>query len=322
MKTEKSPKIASVSQPSAFEFFAQFPDEKSARDYLINARWPDSVICAHCGHGEVWKIRDGKLFTCKECRRQFTVRIGTVMEESRLPLRKWLFAMYLFGIHEKGVASTKMAEQIGVTQKTAWFMNHRIREGFQNDKIVFDGTVEADETFIGGKRKNMSKRKRKGLSGRGTIGKTPVLGIRQRDGGAVAFPVSNTSGPTLTKAIRRHVSPGSRVFTDEHLGYRGLNRTHRHETVCHGSEEYVRGEIHTNGIEGFWSIVKRAHYGIYHHWSKKHLYRYTDELAGRRAISKLPAFDDGDGSGITMIRLLVSGMVGKRLTYQKLTYGI
>ena len=310
----------SNNQPSTFAFFERFPTEKSAREYLINARWPHGIICPHCGHDEVYRIRNGKLFTCKDnkCRKQFTVRIGTVMEDSPIPLRKWLYAMYLFGIHSKGVASTKMAELIGVTQKTAWFMDHRLREAFADNKLMFEGVVEVDETYVGGKERNKHERK-KLHAGRGGVGKTAVMGIVQRGGDMVAFPVDRTDKATLSSNINKRVVPGSTVYTDEHHGYSGIDKSLEHEPITHSAGEYVRGPVHTNTIESRWSLLKRAHLGIYHSWSKKHIHRYVNEIAQRQSIKELPALDDSNGAGITMIRMFMAGMTGRRLTYVELT---
>ncbi len=317
-----SPHFYPVDQPSTFEFFDRFPDEDSARDYIINARWPDGVTCAHCGHDEVYRIRNGKLFRCKdkECAKQFTVRIGTVMEDSPLPLRKWLFAMYLFGIHPKGVASTNMAKMIGVTQKTAWHMDHRIRRAFEYEGIILDGIVEVDETYIGGKEKNKHASKKQN-AGRGPVGKQAVLGLVERGGSAVAFPIDGTALDNLSGNVNTMVANGSTVYTDNHGGYNAIDPTMKHETVNHTAGEYVRGEAHTNSVESLWSLLKRAHYGIYHHWSAKHGHRYSSEISYRQSLRSIPAFDESDGSGITIIRLLVSGMVGKRLTYRDLAHG-
>ena len=312
-----SPKYVVINQPSAFEFFNTFPDEGSAREYLINARWPDGIVCAHCGHDEVWRICKGKLFTCKSCRKQFTVRVGTVMEDSAIPHRKWLFGMYLFGIHPKGIASTSMAKQLGITQKSAWYMDHRLREAFQHSGVVLNGTAEGDETYIGRTAKNKHK-KIKLNAGYGTVGKQIVTDMTERNGWAVAFPIPNTSMQVLNGNIHDRISA---IYTDELTGYNSISETHRHESVNHSTGEYVRGDVHTNGIESGWALLKRAHYGIYHHWSRKHGHRYAAEISGRYDIENYPAFDDGDDSGFTMIRLMMSGLIGKRLTYRELADG-
>lgn len=172
-----------LNQTRAFDFFTRFPDEKSAREYMESARWPAGIRCIHCGHGEAYRVNDGKIYTCKSCHKQFTIRTGTVMEDSHIPIRKWLYAMYLVSVSRKGISSIQISKELGITQKSAWFMLERLREScWFGDKI--SGIVEADETFIGGKEKNKHKSKKINTE-RGTVGKTILFGVRSRDGGEV-----------------------------------------------------------------------------------------------------------------------------------------
>ncbi len=314
MKTKHQIK---VNQPSAFEFFERFPDEKSAREYMETARWPAGIRCRHCGHDEIYKIRDGSIYTCKSCRKQFTIRTGTVMEDSHIPIRKWLYAMYLVSVARKGIPSIQLAKEIGVTQKSAWFMLGRLREACQPNGRI-NGIIEADETYIGGKEKNKHKSKKLN-EGRGTIGKAIVFGVRSRDGQIRAEVIDNTDRKTMSETITRNVIKGSRLYTDEHSGYDNVNG-YEHEKIRHAAKEYVRGEVHTNSIESMWALIKRGHYGIFHQWSKKHLQRYVYEFIFRLSTSGLPAFDKNDTAcGINFVRVLVAGMEGKRLTYKALT---
>lgn len=311
--------VVTITQPSVLDFFKRIPDEDAARAYLESARFPNGLTCIHCGHDQVWKIRGGKLYTCKACRKQFTIRTGTVMEDSKIPLQKWLYAMYLMTVSRKSISSVQLAKELGVTQKSAWFMAHRIRESCQSSGLL-SGTVECDETYVGGKARNMHRAEReRRIQGRGGVGKAVVFGAKSRDGAVFAKVIDKADGAELHSAVRESVSHGSILYTDQHRGYLGLNEF-RHGAVNHGLGEYVRGNVHTNGIESFWAILKRAHYGTFHKMSRKHLHRYVSEFVFKANTRELPAFDrHGEDCGITTVRAHMAGMEGRRLTYKQLT---
>ena len=250
-------------------------------------------------------------YWCSSCRRHFSVRTGTAIERSHVSLRQWVFAIYLDVTSLKSVSSMKLHRDIGVTQKTAWFMLHRIREAWGSESgEPFEGPVEADECYVGGRRANMPLSKRKELEGRGPVGKTAVAGIKDRLTNRVrAKVVLNTDKATLQGFLRDSVSAGAKVYTDDALAYDGMTEF-EHESVKHSVAEYVRGMAHTNGIESFWSMLKRAHKGTFHKLSAKHLQRYVNEFAGRH--------DMRDSDTIDQMESVVVGMVGRRLMYNDL----
>ena len=288
-----------------------FPDETSAREWFEAQIWPTQRCCGHCGSTNTHVASHKTMpYRCRDCRKYFSVKTGTALAASNVPLRKWAFAIYLELTNLKGVSSMKLHRDLGVTQKTAWFMLHRIREAWaETDIEPFTGPVEADETYVGGKARNMHTAKRAELTGRGGVDKTAVVGVKDRaTGRVVARVVPSVSGATLVPFVELHTASEAEVFTDGHKAYNTLNR--HHETVEHSVGEYVRGMAHTNGIDSFWSMLKRGYQGVYHNLSAKHLHRYVNEYAGRHNFR--------DADTVEQMRATVRGLVGQRLRYTEL----
>ena len=230
-------------------------------------------------------------YRCRLCRQHFSVRTGTDMAQSKLPLRKWAFAIYLCSTSLKGVSSMKLHRDLEITQKSAWFLAHRIRDALTSGDSLFAGPVEVDESYFGGKEKNKPVSQRRRI-GRGPVGKAAVVGAKDRVTGQIrAQAVQQTDATTLQGFVTSAARPGGSVFTDEARAYQGLARQYRHETVRHSVGEYVRGMAHTNGIESFWAILKRAYHGTFHHFSAKHLQRYIDEFALRQGLREADTID-------------------------------
>ena len=269
-----------------------------------------------CGSCNAYRIKSGKPmpYRCRDCKKYFSLKKGTAMEKSPLPLRIWGWAIYLELTNLKGVSAMKLHRDLGVSYPTAWFMLHRIREAFADIAPVFDGTVEVDEAYFGGKRKNMSNARRKELegTGRGPV-MTAVVAAKDRETKqVVAKVIDRTDAETLQGFVDDHAAPDATLYTDDATAYKGSGR--EHETVKHSAAEYVRylegATIHTNGVESFWSMLKRAHKGVYHRLSPKHLQRYVSEFAGRQNIRELDT--------LSQIQHVVAAMVGKRLMYRDL----
>jgi transposase-like protein len=290
-----------------------FADPNNCLSYLVRKRWPKGVTCPTCGSSSVIFLANQRRWKCREkhSRPQFSVKVGTVMEDSPIDLSKWLMAMWQIVNCKNGINSYEVHRAIGITQKSAWFLDHRIRFALGlGPANKLSGQIEADETYIGGKARNMHKRKRaQKITGTGGKDKTAVMGILERGGKVRTKVVGNTKKKTLQAEIRAHVLAGSALFTDALQSYEGLDEF-QHEVVDH-AVEYVRGEVHTNGLENFWSLVKRGLNGTYISVEPFHLFRYLDEQAFRYNNRKM---NDGDRFDI-----VVRQIVGKRLTWDQLT---
>lgn len=296
---------------SLVEIMQMFPDDATAERWFADARWPNGPACPHCGSENVQSgaAHPTMPYRCRDCRKRFSVKTGTVMQASNLGFQVWAIAIYLTLTSLKSVSSMKLHRDLNITQKSAWHLAHRLRKAYAESGSMFSGPVEADETYVGGKRRNMSNAKRKELSGRGSVGKVAVAGIKDRATKQVrAMVVERTDKATLQGFVMAHTAPEATVYTDEAAAYEGL--PFAHESVKHSVSEYVRDKAHTNGVESFWSMLKRAHKGTFHKISPKHLNRYVTEFAGKHNLREI---DTADQLAEIAIRL-----DGKHLRYQDL----
>lgn len=298
---------------SIIDMIDNLQTDDDCRMFLENVRWNGEPECPHCGvkskkHYQLNKADFKGLYKCRDCKKRFTITVGTMFESSHISLRKWFTAIYIFASHKKGISSVQLHKDLHITQKTAWYMLNRIRYNFNQEHIVvFDGEVQADETYIGGEARKKNN-EHKNAQGRSLKIKTPVFGLIS-NGTVYTKVIPNAKGTTLKSIISARVLKGTTLVTDGWRGYKGLGEDYRHEVVEHSKGTYKRGRFHTNAIEGFWSILKRGLIGIYHFCSVKHLGKYCNEFSFR-----FNTRDMSDGERFEEVLRIVN----TRLTYKNL----
>jgi transposase-like protein len=297
------------------EAIKYFADPDTCVAFMSLLRWPDGVTCPKCDGKAVSYLSTRRMWKCKnkECHKQFSVKVGTIMEDSPIGLDKWLMAIWMLANCKNGISSWELSRALDIQQRSAWFVLHRVRYAMQRGTFEkLSGTIEADETFVGGLSRNMHKKDReRKITGPGGCGKVIVFGMLERGGEARAEIIPDRSGETIQGEVRRHVEPGSELMTDAHKAYRALDGEYIHQYVDHGSDEYVRDDCHTNGMENFWTLFKRAIKGTYVAVNTEHLSAYVDEQSFR--------YNERHGNDAERFLEAVSGIGGKRLTYETLT---
>lgn len=296
------------------EAILYFADPNTCTTFMAQLRWPDGVTCPHCEGKAVSYLSTRRTWKCmnKACHKQFSVKVGTIMEDSAIKLDKWLAAIWLIANAKNGISSYEIMRALGITQKSAWFLLHRIRLAMQTGTFEkLSGQVEVDETYIGGLARNMHRDKRdKKINGTGGNGKIAVMGLLERNGKVRAKVIADATQATLHSEVREHVEAGAELFTDGWKSYSGLHEDYIHQVIDH-AEKYVDGQIHTNGIENFWSLLKRGIKGTYVSVEPFHLFRYLDEQSFR--------FNTRKEKDVDRFIQTVKQIAGKRLTYHELT---
>src|SRR3954447_4454328 len=293
------------------EAIRHFSDLDVATEYVARLRWPDGPVCPRCGGTEYSYLTTRRVWKCKACKKQYSVKVGTIFEDSPLGLDKWLPAIWLAANSKNGISSHELGRALGITQKSAWFMLHRIRLAMRSGSFsMLSGTVEVDETYIGGKARNMHKRDRHKVGrGRSQMNKTPVVGMIQRGGKVRTHVLEDVRKRTLHGYLRDNVVEGSNLYTDELASYTGLGRDFNHLTVNH-AVQYVDGNVHTNVMENFWSVLKRGLHGTYISVRPFHLFRYLDE--------RMFTFNEREQDDLGRFETVLRQVAGRRLTYAKL----